>query len=87
MIPVFVGPSNLCKTLQQLGFDLFDDIIDLSYDEEIDTVKRLSMVMEEIKKLGKYSIQELHNLYWDREQKLVQPSTDVKNGKKSSRNN
>lgn len=70
MIPVFVGPSNLCKTLQQLGFDLFDDIIDLSYDEEIDTVKRLSMVMEEIKKLGKYSIQELHNLYWDREQKL-----------------
>ena len=33
MIPVFVGPSNLCKTLQQLGFDLFDDMIDLSYDE------------------------------------------------------
>lgn len=70
MIPVFVGPSNLCKTLQQLGFDLFDDMIDLSYDEEIDTVKRLSMVMEEIKRLGKYSIQDLHNMYWTREQGL-----------------
>ena len=67
---------KLCETLKQLGFHLFDDIIDLSYDNERDTTKRLSMVMEEIKKLGEYSIEELHNLYWDREEKLVQSSTD-----------
>ena len=29
MIPVFVGPWKLCETLKQLGFHLFDDIIDL----------------------------------------------------------
>ena len=61
---------KLCETLKQLGFYLFDDIIDLAYDNERDTTKRLSMVMEEIKKLGEYSIEELHNLYWDREEKL-----------------
>ena len=70
MIPVFVGPWKLCETLKQLGFYLFDDIIDLAYDNERDTAKRLSMVMEEIKKLGEYNIEELHNLYWDREEKL-----------------
>ena len=35
----------------RFGFDMFDDVIDHSYDNEIDNSKRLFMVFNEIKKL------------------------------------
>jgi hypothetical protein len=35
----------------RFGFDMFDDVINHSYDDEIDNGKRLFMVFNEIKKL------------------------------------
>ena len=63
MIPIFVGQYKLCETLKKLGFNLFEELIDLSYDNENDVNKRLSMAMEQIKKVGNIPLKELHNRY------------------------
>jgi len=56
-LPLFVASYNHVKTLREYyGFDLFDDIIDHSYDLEIDNTKRLFMIFDEIKRL--YSIKD-----------------------------
>ena len=63
MIPIFVGEYKLCETLKKMGFDLFEGLIDISYDSEPNTVKRLGMAMEQIKKVGSLTIEELHDKY------------------------
>jgi hypothetical protein len=42
-LPIFVAPYYTVQSYRELGFDPFDDIIDHSYDLEIDPVKRLSI--------------------------------------------
>lgn len=50
--PIFLAPPNHIKKLKELyNFDLFDDIINHSYDNEINNTKRLFMVLEEIKNI------------------------------------
>jgi hypothetical protein len=45
-----------------LGFDVFDDIIDHSYDVEINPAKRISMVADQIQTVCDQSLSELINL-------------------------
>jgi hypothetical protein len=50
--PIFLSSYNHVKYMKdRFGFDMFDDVIDHSYDNEIDNSKRLFMVFNEIKKL------------------------------------
>lgn len=50
--PIFVAPYGHIKYLKETyGFDFFDDIIDHSYDNEVDNSKRFMMVMGEIVKM------------------------------------
>lgn len=52
-IPIFVATYQHVKYLRDLcGFDMFDDLINHSYDNEIDNGKRLFMIVEEIKRLN-----------------------------------
>lgn len=62
-IPIFVGQCGLVKILRELGFEMFDDIIDNSYDDIEDNLERMKAVSEEIKKIGSWSREELHNKY------------------------
>ena len=52
-LPIFVATQNHVKYLKnRFGFDLFDDLIDHSYDSEPDWKKRMLLVLNEIKRLN-----------------------------------
>ena len=50
--PLFVAPPHHVKYLKDTyGFDMFDDIINHSYDDEIHDLKRMDMIHSEILKI------------------------------------
>ena len=52
-LPIFVASHHHVKHLKEIyGFDMFDDIIDHSYDEIINHKDRLFKIVEEIKRLN-----------------------------------
>lgn len=58
-IPLFVGPLNYCKNLKDIGFDVFEDVIDMSYDG-LEYQMRVDRVFEIVKDLHrKYDIESL----------------------------
>ena len=59
----FGGYKSLAK-LHELGFKTFGNIIDESYDTEIDPVKRFKMAEKEVVRLKNMSMDEIHNLYY-----------------------
>ena len=66
MQPFFViaQPYTL-KYLRDSGFKTFGDIIDESYDNEVDDVKRFNMVTDEIIKLfTENTLDEIHDIYY-----------------------
>ncbi len=69
-IPLFIGQKGLLKTLKKLGFDLFDDVIDTSYDDIECNLERTIKATENIVRLGKLSIEEIHELYNQSREKL-----------------
>ncbi len=72
MQPFFmVAYPGALALLRELGFKTFEPFIDESYDVESDTVKRISMVINEIQKLAAMDINQLHDLYWKMEDILV----------------
>ena len=65
MQPFFVlaQPYTL-KYLRDSGFKTFGDIIDESYDNEVDDIKRFNMVIDEITKLfTQNTLDEIHDIY------------------------
>ena len=60
---LIVGVLGANKTLQDLGFKLFDNFIDYSFDLEEDPLLRLKQVYVEIKRLTDISIEDIHAYY------------------------
>lgn len=52
-IPLFIASPGYVNRLRFLGFDVFDDIVDHSYDLEDNIFKRCDMVFDELKRLTK----------------------------------
>ena len=50
-VPIFVSYHNTIPYIRKLGFDLFDDIIDHSYDNEINPTKRIFMAVKQLEKI------------------------------------
>ena len=60
---VYSSPFTL-KQLHRLGYKTFSEVIDESYDSEIDNSKRRKMIEQEITKLCNMTIEEIHEIYW-----------------------
>jgi hypothetical protein len=43
--------KNHVQILRAMGFDLFDDLIDHNYDEEISPYKRIKLVIDQLEKI------------------------------------
>lgn len=56
---VIYGPPRVHAYLKSLGFELFEEFIDYSFDTVEDDEVRCAMFMQQIKKLVSYDIQEL----------------------------
>lgn len=65
--PLMVSVPGTVNKLRRDGFDMFDDIIDHSYDNEPDPWRRVKMVADQLEKLCKIEdIAEFRKQYWDR---------------------
>jgi hypothetical protein len=50
-LPIWLATPGFVAHIRVRGFDVFDDLIDHSYDSELHTVKRIEMIAHEVKKL------------------------------------
>lgn len=48
-IPMILGPAGQVSRVRGLGFDMFDDYIDHSYDLELDPIQRISQFTKSLK--------------------------------------
>lgn len=55
-IPLFFALPGHLNILRNLGFDLFDDVINNSYDNEQNHTKRLDLILDEIERLLKIDL-------------------------------
>lgn len=58
---IMIGPARMLEALRELGYRTFDGIIDESYDQEPNEVKRIEMAVNEIERLSNLSGDELQN--------------------------
>jgi hypothetical protein len=71
-LPIFVASHHHIKHLKEIyGFDMFEDIIDHSYDNIVDQRDRLFEIVKEIKRLSKNkeSIKEFYKSNYNRFEK------------------
>ena len=61
-IPIWLAPYRAVACYRNLGFDVFDDIIDHNYDLEPDPVKRIGMVADRIQTICGQSADQLIDL-------------------------
>jgi hypothetical protein len=47
-LPIWLAPYKAVSCYRSLGFDVFDDIIDHTYDLEVDPVQRITLVAQQI---------------------------------------
>jgi hypothetical protein len=59
-VPIFLMPHDSLKYIRQFGFDLFDDIVDHSYDFEINPLKRIQLVIDQIDNICNWTIKQCH---------------------------
>lgn len=59
-IPIYSSVPGYVSTLRNMGFDLFDDIVDHSYDSELDNLKRLQLAVDQLEKVSKLNLVELY---------------------------
>jgi hypothetical protein len=69
-IPIWLAPYRAVECYRNLGFDVFDDIIDHSYDLESDPVLRIGMVADQIEKFCQQPIATLSELKINLEPRL-----------------
>jgi hypothetical protein len=74
---ILVSQYGALKKLRELGFKTFSPWIDESYDDEKDCVKRMSLIIEEIKRISKLSLKEIDKLYFDMDLVLKHNSSQL----------
>lgn len=52
-IPIWLAPYRAVACYRNLGFDVFDDIVDHGYDLEQDPIKRIDLVVDQIENIAK----------------------------------
>lgn len=62
-LPIWFAVPGTVAQVRQLGFDLFDDIIDHGYDDIIDEAERINSIITQVKNLdNKFSLADCQNL-------------------------
>lgn len=68
---ILVGPAGSLKYLRSYGFKTFENFWDESYDEEIDSNKRLDKIINLIVDLSKLSISDMRNMLFEMKDILI----------------
>ncbi len=67
---LIIGDMDTHKYLQSLGFELYDELIDYSFDSMPDNQKRLNDALEQIRKVHKLGIDSIINFYKNNIEKI-----------------
>jgi hypothetical protein len=62
---IIVGTSGIIKHLKSLGLESYNELFDESYDDVVETNKRLVKVMNEVERVCKMPEDELRSIYSD----------------------
>jgi hypothetical protein len=68
---LFIAYPGVLELLRSLGFKTFSPLIDESYDNDPDEIKRLSMIYSELNRICSMSKEEIHAWYWSMEEILI----------------
>lgn len=60
-LPLYIGLPGYVDVIRSLGFDVFDDFIDHSYDKEQNHIERIKIVVEELNRLTKLDMIQFYN--------------------------
>ena len=60
-VPLWVAPPGQAKLAKQWGFDIFDDLVDHSYDQQTDPHLRIKMVADQLEKVCGMSMDALRD--------------------------
>ena len=60
-VPLWVAPPGQAKLAKQWGFDIFDDLVDHSYDQQTDPHLRIKMVADQLQKVCGMSMDALRD--------------------------
>jgi hypothetical protein len=70
-VPIFVSYYQQLKYLRKFGFDLFDDIIDHSYDNEPDPLLRIKLCVDQLEKICQWSLEDCRKFKQDNMHRFV----------------
>jgi len=65
-IPIYSSVPGYVSTIRNMGFDLFDDVVNHSYDSELDNVKRLQLAVDQLEKVSKLNLVEFYRKNYSR---------------------
>ena len=74
---LIIGDPFANKTLLDFGFELYDDLIDYSFDEIKDNDKRLNAVFKEIKRIKNLGEKHLIDWYFKNKEKIEKNKTTL----------
>tara|TARA_B100001250_G_scaffold263449_1_gene227043 strand:+ start:13140 stop:14627 length:1488 start_codon:yes stop_codon:yes gene_type:complete len=60
---ILFANDGVLKYLRSIGFETFPEMFDESYDDEKNTLKRFNIIFDEIEKLSKMNIDEIHQKF------------------------
>jgi hypothetical protein len=64
--PIWYAVSGLVAKIRDMGFDLFDDLIDHSYDKDTDPLTRMDRVVAEAYRFSNLDTVALRQTHWQR---------------------
>jgi hypothetical protein len=60
-LPLYIGLPGYVDIIRSLGFDVFDDFINHSYDKEQNHIERIKIVVEELNRLNQLDVIQFYN--------------------------
>jgi len=60
---ILIAPAGSLEYMRSYGFKTFDSILDESYDQETDDIKRIEMVVKQLKELDGLSLKEKQSIH------------------------
>lgn len=61
-IPIWLAPHRAVACYRDLGFDVFDDVVDHSYDLTTDPVRRIDLVADQVEQICRLGPKQLVDL-------------------------
>lgn len=58
-VPILLAPAGQVRYMRNLGFDMMDDLVDHSYDNETDPYVRITMVVDQLERICKSPLTDL----------------------------